>query len=274
LNKDGTPTPAAIANSEPHGDHDSHNTASSENEQVHEPLPDLLGLETIASTPDISHQLADSYRTPAKSTQSSRVQPPGPVGLIFLYHVLSSIAVGVLLNLNTAVVLVGPFIMLAILYVVVAAYVVEVMSAVKILMAAMRNNTLDKYRNNARTADEGIELPAIANELSSQSTIAAQPSSSADEASHDRDRVIETSVANAAPENSQEMSEHNQGHDSAASQTAVQGQEVQYDADDENRLYISPSRQDTESGLRGPRSSTDVVNEQRTNILEVLKKSR
>jgi hypothetical protein len=225
------------------------------------PLPDLSGLKTIASTPDISHQLADSYKTPAKSTQSSGVQPFGLVGLIFLYHVLTSITVGVLLNLNTAAVLAGPLIMLVILYVVVAAYVVEVMSVVKILMAAMRNNTLDKYSNNARTADEGIELPAIANEPASQSTIAVQLSSSADEASHGRDRVIETSVANAAPKNSQEMSEHNQGRDPAASQTALQGQEVQDDADNENRSYISPSRQDTESGLRGLRSSTDVVNE-------------
>jgi hypothetical protein len=70
------------------------------------------------------------------------------------------------------------------------------------------------------------------------------------------------------------MSEHNQGHDPAASQTALQGQEVQDDADNGNQLYTSPSRQDTESGLRGLRSSTDVVNEQRTNMLEALKKSR
>jgi hypothetical protein len=226
------------------------------------PLPDLLGLETIASTPDISHQLADSYRTLAKSTQSSGVRPSGLVGLIFLYHVLTSIAVGVLLNLNTAAVLAGPPIMLVILYAVLCAYFAEVVSAVGILMVAMRNNTLDKYRNNARTADEGIELPAIANEPASQSTIAAQPSSSAGEAPHGRDRGIETSVTNTAPQNSQEMSEHNQGHDPAASQTALQGQEVQDDADNENRLYISPSRQDTESGLRGLHSSTDVVNEQ------------
>jgi hypothetical protein len=82
------------------------------------------------------------------------------------------------------------------------AHVVEIISVVKILMDAMRNNTLDKYRNNARTANEGIELPAIANEPASQSTIAVQLSSSADEASHGRDRVIETSVANAAPKNS------------------------------------------------------------------------
>ena len=152
--------------------------------------------------------------------------------------------------------------MFLILYAVFIAYLAEVMSVIRKLMATVRNNTLDKCKNNARTADEGIELPAIANEPTSQSTGAAQPSSSADEASHGRDRVIETSVANATPENSQEMSEHNQGHDPAASQTTLQGQEVQDDADNENRLYISPSRQDTESGLRGLRSSTDVVNEQ------------
>jgi hypothetical protein len=215
----------------------------------------------MASTPDISDQLAGSCRTPAKSTQTSGVQLSGPVGPIFSYHVCISIAVGVLLNLGTAAVITGPLIMALIQCFIFADYVSDTFSAVRIIMAAMRNNTLDKYRNNVPTADWGIELPAIANEPASQSTRAAQPSSSADEASHGRDRVMETSVANAAPENSQEMSEHNQGHDPAVSQTAFQGQEIQDDAGIENRLHISPSRQDTESGLRGLRSSTDVVNE-------------
>jgi len=260
-NKDATPTPAAIANAELHGDHDSHNTAFSDNEQAHVPLPDPLELETIASTPDVSRQLAESYRTPAKGTQSSGVQPSGlVVGVTFSYHVLISIAVGILLNLNTVAVLAGPLIMGTILYARVPA-LAEVVSAVRMLLAATKNN-----RNNARTADEGIALPAIANEPASQSTRAGQPSS-ANEASRGRDRVIETSIANAAPEGSQEMSEYNRGHDPATSQTALQGQ-VQDDEDNENRLYVSPGRQDTEFGLRGLRSSTDVVSPQGEQIIE------
>ena len=58
------------------------------------------------------------------------------------------------------------------------------------------------------------------------------------------------------------MGEHDQGHDPSASQAALRGQEIQDDAGNESQVYISPSRQDTESGLRGLRSSTDMVNEQ------------
>lgn len=57
--------------------------------------------------------------------------------------------------------------------------------------------------------------------------------------------MTETSITNAAPENA------------SALQTVIQGQEIQDDADDENRLFIGPSRQDTESKLR---SSADMVN--------------
>ena len=129
---DVTPTENPIANSELHGDHDSHNTASSENEQVHVPLPHPLSIETIASTLDISYQLADSYRTPAKTTQSSDV----PVGPIFVYRVSTSIAVGLLLNLNNVIALAGTSIMGSILSFAITNYFVESLSIVRLLMAA------------------------------------------------------------------------------------------------------------------------------------------
>lgn len=65
------------------------------------PLPDPMGHKTIASTPDISHRLADSYKTPAKGTQSSGVQPSGLVGLIFFLEVCTLITVVALLSLST-----------------------------------------------------------------------------------------------------------------------------------------------------------------------------
>lgn len=209
---------AAIANSELHGDCDSHNTASSENEQVHVPLPDLMGHETTASTPDISHQLADSYKTPVKSTQSSGVQPSRLVGLIFFLHVCTSIAVGALLNLGTTAKVAGLITTCFLLCVILCREGADTIFAFWIRLAAMRNN-----------ADERIELRATANEAASQSNGAAQAHASADEALHVRDGVIETSIADAAPENSQE---------------------IQDDAGNENPLFIRPSRQDTEAGLR------------------------
>lgn len=63
-----------------------------------------MGHKTIASTPDISHRLADSYKTPAKGTQSSGVQPSGLVGLIFFLEVCTLITVVALLSLSTTAV--------------------------------------------------------------------------------------------------------------------------------------------------------------------------
>lgn len=114
----------------------------------------------------------------------------------------------------------------------------------------MNSKPLDKFGNNEPTADEDIGLHDISNEPASQSNRTAQASALDDEALHVRDTVIETSIANAA-KNSKEMSKQNPGYDPSALQTVLQGQKIQDEAGNENRLFIRPSRQDTESGLRG-----------------------
>ncbi|MCJ1383547.1 hypothetical protein MMC17_006661 [Xylographa soralifera] len=248
--KDATPVPSAITNLELHDAHDSHSIASGENAQAHETLPDPPGLETIASTPVISHQPADSSRNPDKNTQSNGGHSSRRIGLIFLCHIITSISVGILLNLQTAAVVAGPAIMSVIFLAVLSTDCAEVISAVRLLYFAKRHNTLDKYFDDGRTAGKGIEMPTIASEAASQNTSASQSSSSADEASHGRDTVIGISVTNAAPENTREVSEHNQSHASSASQTKLQGQEGPDDADGDGQLYVGPSRQDTESGFR------------------------
>lgn len=164
-NKDATPMLAAIANSELHGDYDSHNIASSENEQVHVPLPDPMSHETIASTPDISHRLADSYKTPAKGTQSSGVQPSGLVGLIFFLEVCTLITVVALLSLSTTAEVAAFLTTCFILCVILCSEGADTIFAFWIRLAAMRNNTLDKYGSNA---------PTTANKPACQSNRAAQ----------------------------------------------------------------------------------------------------
>lgn len=93
-----TPMPAIIADLEPYDDCDSHNIAPSKNTQAHVVLPDPSGLQTIASIPDISHQLTNSDETPAKSTKRSGIQPSGLVELIFLLHIGTWIVVIVMFN--------------------------------------------------------------------------------------------------------------------------------------------------------------------------------
>lgn len=112
----------------------------------------------------------------------------------------------------------------------------------------------EKFENNNEpTLDEGIWL---SNKPASQSNSIAAPASvlDDDEGLHVRDTMIETSkIANTAKKNSKEMSKENPGYDPSALQTAVlQGQEIQDEAgNNENRLFIRPSRQDTETELRG-----------------------
>lgn len=75
--------------------------------------------------------------------------------------------------------------------------------------------------------------------------------------------MIETSkIANTAKNNSKEMSKENQGYDPSTLQTALlRGQEIQDKAgNNENGLFIRPSRQDTETGLLANFHLTIIVN--------------
>lgn len=240
-----TPMPAVIADLEPHDDCDSHNIAPNKNTQVHLVLSDPSGLETIASISDISHQLTNSYETPAKSTQRSGIQPSRLLGLIFFLHIGTPIAVIVMFNFTTTAGFAGGLLICFILSSMLRREGVDIYFAIRIQLAAMMNSTpLDKYGSNEPTADEGSNEPA------SQSNRAAQASALDDVGLHVRDTMIETSIANAA-NNSKERSKQNPGYDPSALQTVLQGQEIQEDAGNENRLFIRPSRQDTETGLRG-----------------------
>lgn len=75
--------------------------APNKSTQVHVVLPEPWGLETIASIPDISHQLTNSDETPAKSTQRNGIQPSGLLGLIFFLHIGTSTADIVMFNFTT-----------------------------------------------------------------------------------------------------------------------------------------------------------------------------
>ncbi|MCJ1437996.1 hypothetical protein MMC27_007383 [Xylographa pallens] len=253
-NKHATPASAAITHEELHGNHDSDNIASSNYEQAHVTLPDLPGLETIVSTPHGSHQPTVSHTGSAKSIQSSDVQFSRPIGLIFLCHIITSISVGILLNLQTAAVVAGPAIMSVSILTVLSTHCSEVLYAVRSLYLANRDNTLDRYLNDARSADKGTEMSVVSDEPATQNTTAPQPSSSADEASHGRDTEIETSVTNAAPENSRAVTEYNQGHELSAPPTTLQRPEVVDDADSENWTHSVFSK-------RLKRSSQESKNE-------------
>ncbi|MCJ1281018.1 hypothetical protein MMC26_000336 [Xylographa opegraphella] len=250
LNKDVTSAPTADGNTEVHGGCNSDSITASEIEQAHVILPDPASLHKIASTPQISQQPAGSHRKSIESPQRSGVQGHEPFGVIFLFHIITSILVGILLNLSTAAVVAGPVIMSLIFIFVLGGNCSEAVSAVFLLYRATRDKTLDEDSQRVPTADKDIELPAMASGRVSQRTTAAQPFSSANEAPHDRGTVM------AAPDLGKDVSQHSQGHDLPASQTTLHGQEVVDDSDSDNRLYLSPSRQDTESGLRGWHSPT------------------
>jgi hypothetical protein len=216
------------------------------------PVQDTSGLRTTASVPDISHQLTGSPKTPAKNTQNSNVQPPGHVGAIFHFHVITFTAVGVLLNLPFEGAIIAAAVIIVLL---VISFTYSTMarsvSTARILSVAIWDNELDKYMNNTRTADKGVELPTTRNEMFSPSNGASR-SSFRDQTSHSPSGVPRTPAADTNSEYNKELNERNRDHASVASQLASPEKEVQGGEDDEDTVYSGPSRQDTETGLREP----------------------
>ena len=167
---------------------------------------------------------------------------------------------GILLNLNFWAVVLVPALLIVILEVRILSLLLDCGQALKELRAAISNNTLDQLKNDTPTTDEGTELHTIHNEPDPQGIRAT-----GGEGSPSGDTMTETPAANAGSESSREMSEHRyqstQGHDSTVSQIALQGQQVADDGDDENQAFVPPTRQDTESGLRGQSFSAARVSE-------------
>jgi hypothetical protein len=124
----------------------------------------------------------------------------------------------------------------------------EIWSASSLLGAAIANGTLDQFKHHPQAADDDTDQP----DSVSVSTGGASRSGDTGEG---------TQVANTASESNPHVSEpdqSNQDQNPVASPTAsqAQGGERYDDEDHEDGLFATPSRQDTESGLRRQNSSS------------------
>jgi hypothetical protein len=230
------------------GDHRNYDGHSIDNGQTRSYLPQLLALENAASATEISDQPANLSISPAADRQGG-AHPLEYIPAIFLSHVIMSIAVGVLLNIETGAVFAAPGIMGAIVFSAFASYLFDFIGAIRLLSTALKTNTLNRYKDSARTAD-GVELATIENESASWSNRAARSTSSADETSQISDAMVEGPVTSAAPEENQDMNTTTQTDGPPAPHTDMVDQTSQLKIDDDGRLVVSRHRQDTEAGLR------------------------
>lgn len=157
-----------------------HTTASSAHEQAHASPPSSASIPNIAPSLDDPHSLAISALTIAQTPQDNeerlgeRIGPLLIIGPLFFLHVAIAVGVGVFLNLTTTLVIGGPLFIGAILAPVFFGYLSDIRAVSRILLTARRNNTLESYKDSARTIGEGIELPVIACGSMSRSTSPAR----------------------------------------------------------------------------------------------------
>ena len=234
----------------PFADHLHLATVSDRNGQDRPSIPALSDCTGTSSSSNSSQRLTEIHPTTLESINDSTVQPSAPIGKIFLSHVTISIAVGTSLNLKIAAALVaGPLIWLSVaLYVLLPTCMVDNVSTIRAIRRAARNNKFDQYKDNI--AHEATELHTVTHGHVSTNITGASPSGG--DAANDRQEVVETSSAPPKARNNQDSGQQNPSHNPAAIQTRVHEQGSKYDTDDDNgHIYTSPTRQDTESGLRG-----------------------
>lgn len=158
--------------------------------------------------------------------------------------------------MTTTLVIAAPIFMGLILVPIFVSYLSDALSVSRILVTARRNNTLESYKDSARTLGEGIELPVVASGSMSRSTSPARSSFAAEVAAGGQDGVTERAVAHQTSCNSPEMGEHSESLHSTVSHTTILDPREEDVADEGGEIYVRPNRQDTESGLRGLRSSS------------------
>lgn len=172
-------------------------------------------------------------------------------------HIAIAIGVGVLFNLSSSAVIAGPVIIAAIIFPIFTSYFHDAVAVTRMLMASIKDNTLEGYKDSARTLGKGIELSVVTNGSMSRSTSPAPSASAVQVAAGGKDGVTETAVGHQTSENSPEMGEHNEPPHLTASLTTFPDPGERDLADqDEDEVYVSPNRQDTESGLRGLRPAS------------------
>jgi hypothetical protein len=199
--------------------------------------------------------------TGAGTTQNSATVPPESdmapvdtprkriaVGHFFSMHGLFAIMIGVTLNFSSPALLVGPFMIIGILMIIIFSTVYDCTSTLILLRNARKDDRLNQYTDGALVFSTGVDLSNVLAGDDPSSGAASPPSSTTTLGQAGEDAINRESASIRA---------RNASIDITDGRRTANHEPVQNETDsDEERVYIAPNRQDTESGLRRRTTAT------------------